>query len=387
MVSKQKVRDTVMKSLMAIGSGEEAAFYANLFQQQDAEKFALIAIDPRCLQNPLLEALISDLKIIHDLGLTPILVVGALEEEKTNVRFQAQRLCKALEMANIKTRKLNCASYQLMPDVLKKVRSGLFTVLEMTELKKGLDLVGLAKAIKPAKVIFLQPSGGFRMNGERLPVVNIDQLEEVVDPEQLTEGQQKFVGAVRLLANKTKHPCTYVIASPLNLLGELFTVRGSGTMLRRGATILNKPSYNNVSKIKLRESIDGAFGRSLSKNFFSRPISHLCLEDKFRGGAIVTQLAGLPYLSKFWVVQEAQGEGIARDIWQDLEKKVPAFFWRSQKNNPFNNWYIKVCDGMQVSGGWRVFWKGLNAPEIPSAIIAAANAPHDFENLNTANEE
>ncbi|RZV43408.1 MAG: hypothetical protein EX271_03870, partial [Acidimicrobiales bacterium] len=66
----------------------------------------------------------------------------------------------------------------------------------------------------------------------------------------------------------------------------------------------------------------------------------------------------------------------------DLEQNVPAFFWRSQKSNPFNNWYIKVCDGMQISGEWRVFWKGLNAPEIPSAILAAASAPHDFENNN-----
>jgi acetylglutamate kinase len=60
---------------------------------------------------------------------------------------------------------------------------------------------------------------------------------------------------------------------------------------------------------------------------------------------------------------------------------VPAFFWRSQKNNPFNDWYIKVCDGMQISGTWRVFWKGLNAPELPSAILAAASAPVDFEQI------
>jgi len=40
---------------------------------------------------------------------------------------------------------------------------------------------------------------------------------------------------------------------------------------------------------------------------------------------------------------------------------------------------------MQISGEWRVFWKGLNAPEIPSAILAAASAPHDFENNNKKN--
>lgn len=382
MVSKSSVRETVMKSLMAIGSGKEAAFYANLFAAQDAEKFALISIDARCLRNPLLEALISDLKIISDLDLTPVLVVGALELNRGNVRFQAQRLCKALEGAGIKNSKLNCASYQLMPDVLKKVRAGNFTVLEMTEPNRGLNLIDLANTLKSAKIISLQPSGGFEKDGDRVATVNIDQLDMFVDQDQLTEGQTRFIEAVHELAANISHACTYVIASPLNLLGELFTVRGTGTMLRKGARITSKPSYGRIAKAKLRNSIESAFERKLAKDFFRRPINHISLEENFRGGAIVTNLAGVPYLSKFWVVKEAQGEGIARDIWQDLEKNVPAFFWRSQRSNPFNNWYIKICDGMQISGEWRVFWKGLNAPEIPSAILAAASAPHDFDNNN-----
>ena len=58
---------------------------------------------------------------------------------------------------------------------------------------------------------------------------------------------------------------------------------------------------------------------------------------------------------------------------------IPAFFWRSRMGNPFNDWYMGSCDGMQISGDWRVFWKGLDAPEVPGAIIAAASAPDDFE--------
>jgi len=50
--------------------------------------------------------------------------------------------------------------------------------------------------------------------------------------------------------------------------------------------------------------------------------------------------------------------------------------------NPFNDWYMQACDGMQISGDWRVFWKGLDAPEVPGAIIAAASAPDDFEPID-----
>ena len=105
----------------------------------------------------------------------------------------------------------------------------------------------------------------------------------------------------------------------------------------------------------------------------------MCIRDRdYRGGAIFTELAGLPYLSKFWVTKEARGEGIARDIWEAMSADIPAFFWRSRMGNPFNDWYMRACEGMQISGDWRVFWKGLAAPEVPGAIIAAASAPDDF---------
>ncbi|MBL4766184.1 MAG: hypothetical protein JKY94_00420 [Rhodobacteraceae bacterium] len=378
------VRDTVMKSLNAIGSSKEAAFYAKVFQQQEPERFALIVVDPRCLKNPLLEALISDLKILSNLDLTPVLLIGALDTDHTSVRFQAQRLCRALDGAGIPNDKLNCASYEFIAGVHKITGKGRFAVLELTEtgpntVQDAMNLRGLTIALQPFKVIFLQPSGGFRIEGQRVPVVNIDQIDEFLTQDGLSDGQTRVVDMVKTLADEAHHHCTYVIASPLNLLSELFTVRGAGTMLRRGAKILSQKDYKGLNVHKLQSSIEGAFGESLVGGYLKRPILHICVEENYRGGAIVTKMKPGVYLNKFWVTQEAQGEGIARDIWQVLEENVPAFFWRSKKNNPFNHWYMKVCDGMQVSGTWRIFWKGLGASEIPDAILAASNAPVDFE--------
>ena len=385
MTGKKSIRETVTKSLMAIGSRREAVFYTNLFQQLKPERFALIAIDSRCLRKPLLEALISDLRILYDLELTPLLLVGGMEDERaqdrnrTSVRFQAQRLCRELETAGIRHAKINCASYEFLTHMQKCVRNGQVAVLEMTEYDAGLDLAGLVARVKPAKVIFLIPSGGVRKGGKRVTVINIDQIDGF--PEGFEQGpkKRKVLELVRELAKTVRFHCTYVIASPLNLLGELFTIKGTGTLLRCSADIIVRQDYGRFSRKKLRASIESAFAEKLVADYFRRPIVHLCLEKEFRGGAIVTQLSGLPYLNKFWVTPEAQGEGISRDIWQKVEEIAPTFFWRSRKGNPFNDWYIKVCDGMQTSGKWRVFWKGLNAPEIPSAIIAAANASHDFE--------
>ncbi len=379
MPNNDSLRETVLRSLIAVGSEREASFYAKIFQNLEPERFALILVDPKCLKSPLIESLMSDLKILYNLGLTPVLVVGALSKDKSSVRFQSERLSKALERAKIKMAKLNCASYQFFSEIRKHADNGRFVVLEMTEQGKGLDLQKLVERLNPAKIIFLQASGGFRINGQRLAVVNVDANQHLPAKEQLSKGQLKFLKTVETLVNFADSACTYVIVSPLNLLSELFTVKGAGTLLRRGAKIRHTQAYKGVDMTALKKSIETSFERKMCADYFERPFSQLFYEENYRGGAILTKLAGLPYLSKFWVAQEAQGEGIARDIWHVVRENTPVFFWRSRNDNPFNNWYMKMCEGMQVSGEWRVFWIGLVTPEIPSAILAAANSPQDFE--------
>ncbi|MEM9600094.1 MAG: hypothetical protein AAF926_03645, partial [Pseudomonadota bacterium] len=87
-----QVRQIVLSSLSAVGATQEANFYANLFSKEDPERFALILLDPRVLKNPLLESLTSNLQILSTLGLTPTLLIGALDDDRTSIRFQAQRL-------------------------------------------------------------------------------------------------------------------------------------------------------------------------------------------------------------------------------------------------------------------------------------------------------
>jgi acetylglutamate kinase len=378
-MSKSTIRKTVLRSLSAIGATKEAKFYAELFAAQDAERFALIVIDPRCLKNPLLEALISNLKILSDLGLSPVLLVGALDDDRTSVKFQAQRLATDLDQVSVQVAKLNTASYGLIPEVRQKSRTGIIPILEMTERRGKMNLNALVFELKPNKVIFLQPSGGLLKGDERLSFVNIDRLEDSLNPNELTIGQSRFITLVQEIAHEMDNQAVYIIASPLNLLAELFTIKGSGTLLRRAAPIMATPTLARTDKEKLKASIEAAFEKPIKSLFLRSKIHRGFIEEDYRGGAIFTQLAGLPYLSKFWVSKAAQGEGIARDIWDKACADVPCFFWRSRMKNPFNDWYMYACDGMQISGEWRVFWKGLDAPEVPGAIIAAASAPDDFE--------
>lgn len=380
MSAKSHVRDLVIKSLSAIGAEREAKFYAELFAQQDPEKFALIVLDPRCLKNPLLESLASNLSILSDLGLTPILLIGALDSDRTRVRFMSQRLSKDLDGMDVRSAQLNTASYQLFPEIRKLTAKGKIPILEFTNAQQAIDLEGVISELQPAKVIFLQPSGGLSINGERIPVINIDHMDERLRDVSLSEGQETFKNLVTELLGSPENKSVYIMASPLNLLSELFTTRGSGTLVRRGAPLLTIKKLAELDEIRLATSISKSFEKTINPSFFEMAIKSAIIERDYRGGAIITNKKGLAYLSKFWVTREARGEGIARDIWDATVLQQPKLFWRSREGNDFNHWYMNVCHGMQQVEGWRVFWRGLDARDIPKAVKFASTALDDFEN-------
>jgi len=371
------IRDKVIRSLSAIGAIKDARFYAELFSSQKPEQFALIVIDPRCLKNPLLESLIGNIRILTDLGLTPTLLVGALDDDMTSIRFQSQRLAKDLENVKVRTVRLNTESYGLIDSVRNAAAQGRISVLENTTPQKRKDLIELVENLSPGKVIFLQPSGGISQHGRRVTVINID------DPAQLklknlSHGQARFIDLARKMLQSQNRKTVYIIASPLNILQELFTVKGSGTLIRRGARIKSHNSINKLDRDALITSIEFGFEKSITTNISEWPVKSILLEENYRGGAILTSMSDLTYLSKFWVIKEAQGEGIARDIWDVISQKNSQFFWRSRRANPFNDWYIKVCDGMQLSGDWRIFWRGLEVHQIQTAVDTALQIKEDF---------
>lgn len=375
---KTQIRQTVIRSLSAVGAMQEAKFYAELFAAQAPERFALIVLDPRCLKNPLLEALVSDLRILSDLGLAPVILIGAMNTDATSNKFQTQRLHKALDGADVRSTKLNMATYGLMDEIRKMCIKGRLPILEMTDRVGAPTLGSLVSVIKPAKVIFLQPSGGISHEGRRIAVINVDDPSALKRVDNLTEGQANFVKTAKLLMSQSDDSAVYIMASPLNLLAELFTTKGSGTLMRRGARVKHISELSELQIGPLKTSMELAFGKTLKDEFLKSDITDGFVEANYRGGALFTQLAGLPYLSKFWVSQEARGEGIARDIWEIALEQMPVFFWRSRMENPFNDWYMRGCDGMQVTNGWRIFWKGLAASDVPNAIIAASSAAEDF---------
>jgi acetylglutamate kinase len=168
------------------------------------------------------------------------------------------------------------------------------------------------------------------------------------------------------------------ITSPLNVLRELFTVKGAGTLLRRGARIARREGWDGVDLGRLRDLLASSFGRAPLDAFFRTTPSHVYLEEAYRGCAILVDTPLGAYLTKFAVSPEAQGEGIARDLWEAFAADAPVVFWRARRTNPISEWYAKLCDGLMRVPDWTVYWKGLTAEAIPDAIAWAVKQPVDL---------
>jgi acetylglutamate kinase len=211
-------------------------------------------------------------------------------------------------------------------------------------------------------------------------IVNLTtDYEALTASRELSRKQHEMLRqARRLVSDGVPQRMTLSITSPFELLRELFTVRGAGTLLRRGAVIRRRGGLDEVDRGRLAGLLSSSFGRAPTDDFLSRPVSRIYLEEGYRGAALLidTPLGG--YLTKFAVDREAQGEGMGRDLWELVVLDYPTVFWRARPENPVNAWYTRQADGLHRLFDWHVFWKGLLAERIPQAIEFALAQPVDL---------
>jgi hypothetical protein len=168
------------------------------------------------------------------------------------------------------------------------------------------------------------------------------------------------------------------IASPLDLLHEMFTVRGRGTIVRRGSVLRHVRGLEGVDMDRLRALLVEAFGRPLARPETLSDTCDLHLEEQYRGAALLEAHPAGRYLSKFAVGTEARGEGVAQELWSAVTAAHPALFWRSRTGNPVNGWYERQAEGRQRGEPWTVFWRGIDPARIPDILAYGRTRPADF---------
>ncbi len=384
--------DFVLRFLESLGRRDEAQFYLNLFRSEPKEQFAAIVVDPNVMRHAS-SAVALDLHFLAALGLHPTVVFGLYEGKEA--REHAARIERKLKREQVHAVVRASDSPTLDADVLADARAGAIPIVTfsppptqdggMVETATSAEarvrrLGDLLSTLRTRKIIFLHRPGGMRQRGSLVPVVNLSiDFDQLASSRELTRKQQAILAVSRrLIFDLCPHPLVAAVTSPLDLLRELFTIKGAGTLLRRGAVLSRHEGWEGIDRERLKTLLVSSFGRVPEDAFFQRPVSRVYLEENYRGAAIMLDTPLGSYLSKFAVERRAQGEGIGGDIWQRLSADHPSIFWRARGTNPISAWYTKICDGMVRFADWHVFWKGLRPDQIPTAVEAALAQPIDL---------
>ncbi len=391
--------EAVLTFLDSVGRRSEAELYLRLFRELPRESFAIVAIEG-ALARSNGGAIAEQLRFLADLGLFAPVVLGLFEPAFAVAA--ADRLLRRLGSAG-----LDAAVYEVpQPDLASalraELRQGRVPVLYYSGDMGGTDarfaqLGRLGRELGSRKLVLLRQAGGLgsglernfelapghhlQMNADGISVINLHgDYDALLERRVLTRPDRELLDRVRTLLTSESHASTQVnVAAPLAMLRELFTVRGAGTLIKRGTPVLRVGSYAELDQERLRLLLEASFGRPLVPDFFSHPLLAVYVEPGYRGAAVLEPSPVAPVLSKFAVEPVAQGEGMGRDVWQAFAREVPSFIWRARSNNPICSWYAQQCDGMQRTERWTVFWRGVDPTRVAAVVVEMLGRPEDFQ--------
>jgi acetylglutamate kinase len=379
--------EIIQRFLESVGQKADVDLYLKLFRAQRKESFAILAAGAQIVKSAL-DPVHFDLRILTGLGLCPSVVLGLFEPKDAD--RQAQRVQEWLVEDAVPARIVPTGA-ELGADTVEVVRAAINAgaiplvtfegAREATIDKRFRLLARLAQALETRKVVFLSRRAGLEpQSGGHLNVVNLStDYERLMASGGFSRGQATLLRYTKQLLELVPQRMTATVVNPLHLLRELFTVSGAGTLIRRGSRIDAHTAWDGLDEVRVRALFESAFGRPLRSGFFGEPVERIYLEESFRGIAVVRETKVAPYLTKFAVDRQAQGEGIGTELWGVLARDFPTFFWRSRPANPITPWYAKQCDGLARFPEWHVFWRGLPVAAIQPAVEHALAAPVDLD--------
>ncbi|HET7539792.1 MAG TPA: hypothetical protein VFK05_07965 [Polyangiaceae bacterium] len=394
--------EAVLTFLESVGRRSEAEFYLRLFLKLPPESFGIIALGATVIRYAL-DSLVEQLKFLGDLGLHAPVVLGLYDPEQGAA--SSERLLKRVQLTGIEAYPHEMGEEGLADKLRSELRADRlpvvrFRAIEGQTIEERLNQLGeLAHELDTRKFVLLRRRGGFKplaprrlelspgyflptdpTDGGRISIINLrtDRAGIVAGKTLSKRDYELLAASERLIDLSQPTPVLASITSPANLLKELFTVKGAGTLIKLGSAVSRHRSYAHLDTERLRRLLEASFGRALDESFFDRTPLAVYVEEEYRGAAILAHGRPVPYLSKFAVEPEAQGEGMGRDLWQAISRDYPALYWRGRSDNPIATWYASVCDGMMRLSEWNVYWRGIDTQQIPEVIEAARSYPPDF---------
>jgi acetylglutamate kinase len=414
------LRTTIVRLLSNMASAKEIQQYLKRFSSVDAARFAVVKVGGAILRDDM-ESLISSLSFLQQVGLTPVVIHGAgpqLDEEMAAAGITKQtvdglrvtppevlavvrrvlvrenlRLVDALQEAGVRATSIQTGVFEaeivdrerlgLVGDVKRVEREGVEAAIRansipvicsLGETKDG-QIVNinadwaaneLVKSLQPYKIIFLTGTGGL-LDGEGKLIDSINlstDRERLMAAPWLTGGMRVKIEQIADLLDALPPSSSVSITKPDELAKELFTHRGSGTLVRRGEAIHVFERWDQVDLPRLKHLIESGFGRALTLDYFETTVPwRIYVSANYRAALVLTEENGIPHLDKFAVADDAKGEGLGRAAWDVMRAETPRLFWRSRSTNAINDFYFDQSEGALKGDPWTVFWYGLEGFE------------------------
>lgn len=429
-------RHTIVRLLQNIGSRKEVEQYLKQFASLESRQFAIIKVGGAVLRDDL-ENLASSLSFLHRVGLYPIVIHGcgpqlneALEEQGVETKridgmrvtppealevarkvFQREnlRLVDALEQLGTHARPIVSGVFEAelldhdrlglvgeitaihVEAIVSAINSGCLPILSSLGETPGGQIVNinadvaarkLAIRVEPLKIVFLTETGGLLDQHDRIiESVNLtEDFDQLMQEDWVHSGMRLKIQQIKELLDALPLSSSVSMTTPAQLARELFTHRGSGTLIRRGEAINVYNGIDGLDHDRIRNLLETCFQKQLASDYFDKkPFHRIYLSDSYRAIAIVTEEEGIPYLDKFGVTTKAQGEGLGQSIWARMKRDFPKLFWRARSTNPINAWYFQEADGTYRQGEWTVFWYGMDSfEEMKKCVEIALAMPATF---------
>lgn len=380
-----KSKDILSRVFEITRDPRDGLLFLKEFQSLSPESFAILYADSETIFESS-EALFSDLKLLYQLDLFPFVV---LEEDS----FQYLKVFFPLEQIAVgeTDEKSLGFSYEIIArekplkeSVKDSIQRKKIPILLWNDDTEKLEAVlDRCRAIlHSAKVIYVSIDGPLKdpNSGKVKSIVQMENSFQLPDDFSITESQREFVALSEALLSKIEDPkFSIVLTSPFTLLTELFTVKGSGTLVKRKNKIHKFNSKEGVDMERLFLLIEESFGKKLKPNFLLTQFDTLFLEESYRACAWMQKTEYGYLLSKFAVNGVARGAGVGRDIWDQILENCNPLFWRSKPDNSINKWYMSIAQGIEKDNLWYYYWLGLDQALIPKIIDLLKSQPEDFE--------
>lgn len=376
----QSTQDIIVKLLTNIGSRKEVEQYLRHYADDDVRKLAVVKVGGSILEGSL-DSLASSLSFLQRVGLHPIVVHGpgprleaALDEARIpselvdGVRVTSPEvlevtrrvlerenllLADALESYGTRARPIASGVFRAerrdpklglagevtgVSDVAIKscVAMGHLPILVPVGETEGGQLLSidadvatreLALAVQSHKIIFLTAAGGvLGEDGQVLSALSLDDdFEALMHKPWMHPRMRSKLRQINALLRGLPRSSSVSITSPDHLAKELFTHRGAGTLVRVGERVNRYDDFDAIDQSRLRELLEVCFGRELDPRYFTMKKPYgVYVADSYRATAVFTRESPMPYLDKFAVTTEAQGEGIGGAIWKRVRKEIPS---------------------------------------------------------------